>query len=264
MVRIQRTLPSVCCFALLIISGCQQQSTTDYQEFSAIPENPSEESVDEKTTTDAENNASEHTPTQPTLQVTEAENGNTAPENVAEAIAFEPLVAVKPVFGQSSGELKANIDNKTSISVEQREIKLLVDEPDFRKEEGAVRVSYDDLDLLKVLNMESVPVDAVSHFPGWMTALDGEKVRIRGFMYPPFRETGIDFFVLARDNQICCFGRNPKVYDLINVEMRDGVTTNYILNRPFDVVGTFHIRPETDGEEIFGLYELTDAVVIDK
>ncbi|MBD3673735.1 MAG: hypothetical protein HUJ26_09450 [Planctomycetaceae bacterium] len=260
--RFQRILIYISCSILLASIGCQQQSTEDYQEFSALPENSEE--VESDATTSQEEKDSTEAEKQTASESTKAADSQDDTDVAVEETPIEPLVAVKPVFGQNSGELKTNIDNKTSTSLEAREIKLLVEEPNLRREDGAARVSYDNLDLLKVLNMEPVPADAVSYFPDWLRGLDGEKVRIRGFMYPPFRETGIDFFVLARDNQICCFGRNPKVYDLINVEMRDGVTTNYILNRPFDVVGTFHIRPETDGDEIFGLYEITDAVVIDK
>lgn len=154
------------------------------------------------------------------------------------------------------------VDNQPT---EPREIKLLVKDATFRAEgpDGALRVSYDDLDLLKVLNMDPVPVDAADHFPKWLKNLDGKRIRIRGFMYPPFQETDIPFFVLARDNQICCFGRDPKRYDVIDVVMRDGVTTDYIQNRPFDVVGVFHIAPEASGGELYQLYVIDDAIVID-
>ena len=101
--------------------------------------------------------------------------------------------------------------------------KLLVPERSFAVEGpgDALRVSYDDFDLLKVLNMEPVPPDAVEHFPKWLADLDGKPVRVRGFMYPTFQETDIPGFVLARDNQICCFGRNPKIYDLVEVTLKD-------------------------------------------
>ena len=149
---------------------------------------------------------------------------------------------------------------------EPREITLLVPFREFRVEgpEGAIRVSYDDLDLLKILNMEPVRPDCVAYFPEWLRNLDGKRIRLRGFMYPPFETTGIRGFVLARDNQICCFGRNPKPYDLIEVFMRKGETTDYIQNRPFDVVGVFHIVPQTAGDLMYRLYEIEDAVVIDR
>jgi hypothetical protein len=243
--RIQTIVTCFLCFALCTFCGCQQEFSRDYQDFSSLTDEETDSELTENEVGEEDLESIEKT------------------ANIADQ-TIEPLVAVKPVYGQNAAELKTNIDNKTSTPTEAREIKLLVEPPSFRQESGAARVSYDDLDLLKVLNMEPVPPDAVSHFPEWMMGLDGQKVRIRGFMYPPFRETGIEFFVLARDNQICCFGRNPKVYDLISVEMQEGLTTNYILNRPFDVVGTFHIRPEVDGDELFGLYEITDAKVVDQ
>lgn len=166
----------------------------------------------------------------------------------------------RPGIPVQPGELA--VDNRPT---EPREIELLVPEKSFRAEgpDAALRVSYDDLDLLKVLNMDPVPVDAVDHFPKWLKALDGKRIRIRGFMFPPFQETGIPAFVLARDNQICCFGRDPKRYDVIDVVMREGVTTDYIQNRPFDVVGVLHIAPESSGGELYQLYVIDDAIVID-
>jgi hypothetical protein len=147
-----------------------------------------------------------------------------------------------------------------------RVVQVLIPEKEFRTEGtgGALRVSYDDLDLLKVLNMEPVTSDAVQRMPSWLKGLDGKKIRIRGFMYPTFEPTGIEQFVLARDNQICCFGRDPKVYDLIAIEMKSGKTTNYIPNRPFDVAGTFRIEMFEDGGKPLGLYWISDAEIFQK
>ena len=147
-----------------------------------------------------------------------------------------------------------------------RKVQLLVPDRTFKTEgpEGAWRVSYDDIDLLKVLNMDPVPPNADTMMPAWLRGLEGKRIRIRGFMYPPFQQTGIHAFALARDNQICCFGGNPKIYDLFDVLLRDGVTTSYLPNRPFDVVGLFHIRPEVEQGKLYRLYEIDDATVIVK
>ena len=148
-------------------------------------------------------------------------------------------------------------------TVEPREIKLLVTEKTFRSEgpEDALRVSFDDVDLLKILNMDPVPANARQMFPEWLKSLDGKRIRIRGFMYPPYRDTGLKAFVVARDNQICCFGKSPKIYDLINVLMRKGETTDYIQGRPFDVVGVLHMEESEFAGEMFWM---DDATVIDK
>lgn len=149
-------------------------------------------------------------------------------------------------------------------SAEPREIRLLVPEKRFRTEgdQQALRVSYDDIDLLKVLNMEPVPVDADQHFPEWLTQLDGQRIRIRGFMYPTFEATGLKAFTLARDNGICCFVREPKIYDIISIKLAKGQTSDYIDNKPFDVEGIFRIAPEADEEELYQLYRIEDATVL--
>jgi hypothetical protein len=151
-------------------------------------------------------------------------------------------------------------------SLTSRKVEVLIPNKTFRPEgdAGALRVSYDDIDLLKVLNMDPVLPDAVTYFPAWLKSLDGRRIRIRGFMYPTFQQTGVHAFGLARDNQICCFGRDPKIYDVFDVVLHEGATTNYIPNRPFDVVGVFHIRPEVDGGKLYRLYEMDDATVLAK
>ena len=158
-----------------------------------------------------------------------------------------------------------NVEPKlpTKTVVKPNEVKLLIPTRDFKVEgpENAIRVSFDDVDLLKVINMEPVVETAPKLLPKWLKAIDGKRIRLRGFMYPPFESEGLRGFVLARDNEICCFGRNPKVYDLVTVVMRDGQTTNYIEGRPFDVVGDFHIGDTIEPGELFWI---DNAVVMDR
>lgn len=156
------------------------------------------------------------------------------------------------------------IDN--GVAGEVRQIQLLVPQKRFRRERPseAVRVSYDDIDLLKVLNMEPVPPDAVQHFPEWLKSLDGKLVRIRGFMFPTYVATGLKEFALARDNGICCFVRQPKIYDIMTVQLAEGETTDYIANRPFDVEGIFRIDPDADQSELSRLYRIEQAKVLEK
>lgn len=143
--------------------------------------------------------------------------------------------------------------------------RLLVPERKFRAEgrPRALRVNYDDLDLLRVLNMgDPLPEDVVDQFPDWLTALDGETIRLRGFMYPAYQQE-VKAFVLTRDTGACCFGPNPKVYYLVGVKLKEGTTQRYISDRPFDVVGTFHIAPTYIDGQWYQLYKITDATVIE-
>lgn len=144
-----------------------------------------------------------------------------------------------------------------------REVKVLIPSKTFHKEGDALRVTYDDIDLLKVLNMDPVTADAPELMPDWLKNLNGKKIRIRGFMKPPFRTSGNPGFQMGRDNAVCCFGRAPKLYDLFPVVLKKGTTTRYIANRPFDVVGTFQIKPWVlDDGRIMRIYRIVDAKVI--
>ena len=174
---------------------------------------------------------------------------------------------VKSIVSTQSGLIgraDAPVIDNSAAPVENK-IELLIPEKSFRRERGtdAVRVSYDDIDLLKVLNMEPVPPNAVEYFPEWLASLNGKQIRIRGFMYPKFVNEGITSFTLARDNGICCFQRMPKIYDVIFVQLKEGETTDYIDGRPFDVEGTFRFDDEGDGTELPRLYKIENASVLD-
>ncbi|MCA9069699.1 MAG: hypothetical protein KDA84_12285 [Planctomycetaceae bacterium] len=233
--------------------GCQKSSESGaYQEYSNLPN-------------------VEKTETTTTAQSEDSPNQTANPLPAVAEKPDQPAVAQASFERTSKTEAQADTANSEPgepiakvEETEVREIKLLIPEKTFDKAstDGTLRVSFDDLDLLKVLNMEPVPADAVEHFPGWLEQLDGQRIRIRGFMYPAFQNTGLRGFVLARDNQICCFGRDPKVYDLISVRMKEGTTTDYLPNRPFDVEGTFRIHPDPTADLLFGLYQIDDAKVI--
>jgi hypothetical protein len=131
--------------------------------------------------------------------------------------------------------------------------------------ERALRISYDDLDLLKILRMDPVTTDCVDKMPGWLRGLDGKKVRIRGFMKPGLVLTDIPQFMQVRDTGLCCFGPKGKIHDMIAVTLRDGTTTDYIELRPFDVIGTFRIALDAlDDGTVFRLYFIDDAVIAEK
>lgn len=276
------------CVMLVLPLGCDSTPGEDYQPFSAsdaehveqVREARAEQQAEEQRARAEEavdatpivlaaaDNAAEaarnavltetSTEDQPDEQIDDATERPTAAMRIA-AERFAATATPAEVAAKKAAEA---VDLEPVV----RPIKLLVPERSFTVEgpDDAIRISYDDFDLLKILNMDPVPPNAVSYFPKWLSDLDGKRVRVRGFMYPTFQETGIPAFTLARDNQICCFGRNPKIYDLVEVTLADGVTTDYIQGRPFDVVGTFRIRPEADGEQLWQLYQLDDAIVIDE
>lgn len=71
-------------------------------------------------------------------------------------------------------------------------------------------------------------------------ALDGQRMRIRGYILPTAQKRGIKQFVLVRDNQECCFGPGAALYDCILVNMEPGQTTEFSV-RPVAVEGVFTV-----------------------
>ncbi|MBS0201367.1 MAG: hypothetical protein JSS49_00600 [Planctomycetes bacterium] len=200
-----------------------------------------------------------------------------AQEPSDEILPVSALVPVNVIDGSKVSALLKTAPAETAIqpvsaTAEPKEeaprtVQLLIPDKSFSRDPASKgwRVSYDDLDLLKVLNMEPVTENAVELMPAWLKGLDGQRIRLRGFMYPTFEAEGIERFVLARDNQICCFGRDPKIYDLVQVDMHAGKTTDYIPpTRAFDVIGRFRINLESEGGKHLGLYYIEDAQIVDR
>jgi len=128
--------------------------------------------------------------------------------------------------------------------------------------EGALRISFDDLDLLKLINMDPVTSDCVEKMPAWLKELAGKKVRIRGFMKPVSVTEGLPAFPFVRSTDMCCFGPKGKVYHMIDVTLKPGLTTDYIELKPFDVEGSFRIElAELDGL-IFFIYHIDNAAIV--
>ncbi len=86
--------------------------------------------------------------------------------------------------------------------------------------------------------------------------LDGSRIRIRGFIFPPPQKAGLRRFVLVRDNMSCCFGPGAALYDSIVVDMPPGETTEYNVS-PISVEGTFNVKvvSMTEGKTI-SIYHL--------
>ena len=71
-----------------------------------------------------------------------------------------------------------------------------------------------------------------------INGLFDKNVRIRGYILPSFKQTGLTQFVLVRDNMECCFGKGAALYDCVVVQMVEGNTANFSV-RPVTVEGKF-------------------------
>lgn len=98
-------------------------------------------------------------------------------------------------------------------------------------------ITFDDLKF----NIEKDQPFERSMLTPKIVALDGRKVKIRGYILPSFQQTGLTQFVLVRDNLQCCFGPGAALYDCMLVEMEPGRTADFTI-RPVAVEGTLSIR----------------------
>lgn len=99
--------------------------------------------------------------------------------------------------------------------------------------EGYTRINYAPLQP-EAANSIEIPESA--------KALDGQKVFIKGFVYPSSQIEGIRTFLLVRDEGSCCFGGDPKITERIQVTLADPRGMTYSTGL-FKVAGVFRIRP---------------------
>jgi hypothetical protein len=72
--------------------------------------------------------------------------------------------------------------------------------------------------------------------------LDGKQIFIKGYVYPGPQKSGINHFILVRDNGTCCFGGPaPKLNDMIEVKLSEPLSIEYSA-RVFKLAGTFHVN----------------------
>jgi len=85
---------------------------------------------------------------------------------------------------------------------------------------------------------------------------EGEKIKIRGYILPSFKQDGLTQFVLVRDNMECCFGPGAALYDCVMVQMQSGTSASFSV-RPVTVEGNFKIDEWKDFDGVIrAIYHL--------
>jgi len=92
--------------------------------------------------------------------------------------------------------------------------------------------------------------------PAEVHDLNEKPVFIKGYMYPTRIREGLSEFVLVKDNGDCCFGKQPKLSDMIVVHMQNGQTVNFREAQLVSVAGTFKIAGVHQAGDIVGLYTI--------
>jgi len=249
---------SIVLLTIFAVAGCNDSHSDEFKEFKQA----------EFLTGDTDEPADASAETEPVqADATTDENVSSPPVKEDEPevpVTPEPAPADKPEEPAPEGsETPPAETNEPPDTPSAQPIKLLIPHRNFRQEGTALRASFDDIDLLKVLNMDPVPMDAADHFPKWLSELNGKRVRIRGYMRPGFEIEDITEFLFVRDNGECCYGPLPKIYDMIAVQLADGESTDLIEGTPFDVEGILRIEPHVDEIELYGLFFIDDGVIIE-
>ncbi|HEY2838868.1 MAG TPA: DUF4190 domain-containing protein [Pirellulales bacterium] len=95
-------------------------------------------------------------------------------------------------------------------------------------------------------------------FPPEIEGWNGERVFIKGYVYPTKNERGIKEFILCRDNGDCCFGGQPKLTDRILVDLKGHLTYKYS-TRMIRLAGTFRVEPGKGVDGVGGVIYHLDA-----
>jgi hypothetical protein len=85
--------------------------------------------------------------------------------------------------------------------------------------EGATRISFRELQPTK--QAPELPVSPRA------LELDGQRVFVKGYVYPDGQQHGIRRFVMVPDLGTCCFGGQPKLTHMMEVTLRDPHRTYY-------------------------------------
>lgn len=128
-----------------------------------------------------------------------------------------------------------------------------------RNSAGVIETTFDDIKF----EMEKTDLFQRSMLTPKIEALSGERINIRGYMFPTNTKNGITQFVLVRDNLECCFGPGAALFDCILVRMAPGKTTSYPgPYRSIAVQGKFDVQemPGPDDRPL-AIYQMTGEAV---
>lgn len=92
-------------------------------------------------------------------------------------------------------------------------------------------------------------------------SLDGQKVFVKGYMYPSKQMRGLTSFLLVKDNAQCCFGGNPAKQDMILVSLSPGKTVDFHQGVLTSVAGVFHCQSATGPAGLMPVYTLDGTSV---
>jgi hypothetical protein len=89
--------------------------------------------------------------------------------------------------------------------------------------------------------------------------LNGQRVFVKGYIYPGDRTSELKKFILVPDMGTCCFGGQPALTDMIEVTLRDPKRVRFSFQRR-KLGGTFKVdRQLKEISGLTGVYFQLDA-----
>jgi hypothetical protein len=189
---------------------------------------------------------------QPATNSTAGSRGNEAPETAkadtdsADDAADEPAVSVGSSTDPGAGDVAAGPEPQTPApsggdhegpGLAASGANRGASRPSSSGEGEAIEIVFEDIQL---------PIQADMVFRPFMLTervqeLDGQRIRIHGYMLPDSKTRGITQFVLLKNTE-CKFGPGGQADHLINVLMTNGVTARY-RDDPITVEGVLKVNP---------------------
>ena len=132
-----------------------------------------------------------------------------------------------------------------------------VDDTVRRSSDGKFDISFDNIKF-------DIP-EGEPYSPDMLTdqvrSLDGQEVKLRGYIRPSFKQRDLKNFIFVRDNKECCFGPGAALFDCVVVKLAKDEKTDYTV-RPVAVTGKFVLKEYTgpDGN-VWAIYRLKNAAV---
>ena len=118
--------------------------------------------------------------------------------------------------------------------------------------EGYQRLSFNE----DISKRGFVEIEGKTDFQEDIKQLDGQKVLLKGFMYPEKDTEGIRRFLLVKDSGDCCFGGQPKLTDMVNVVLNKDIPSATLRNGLVSVSGVFRLKDLRRAGNLSPVYEI--------
>ncbi len=241
---------SLICVALASLSGC-----IDKRSGSTAGEAPAP--AETKTASATKNEAVEPMPAEVKTEPAKSVSPNASPADVTQLAAVSsaessrpstsPAKSAEPAPSADPAKKEAPAKNDASPkSTAEGVSETRIRTPARGKKNdnsGISELTFDDIKF--EMKEKEEPFRREMLTPA-IEALNGKKVRLRGYILPSFQRE-LTQFVLMRDNMECCFGPGAWIYDCVIVDMKPGKSAEYT-TRPVAVEGTFEVNEFLDAD----------------